>query len=350
VRPSPPPALPEPDADARAHSARVAEAVRDAIADADGFLPLERYLQIALYAPGLGYYAAGARKFGEAGDFVTAPEMTPLFAQALARPVATLLAASRARDVVELGAGTGALAADLLAALAADDAAPAHYRILEVSAELRERQRATLASRAPGNFARVEWIETLPAAIDGVVVMNEVLDAVPPNVIARRRGEWFERGVAFDGQLREAERPLTQRRLRALAEARFPPDGDYVSEIAPAAEALLESLARRVTGGGMLVVDYGFPQPEYYHPQRSGGTLVGHYRHRVHDDPLLWPGLSDLTAHVDFTAMALAGERGGLAVAGYGSLAAFLVGAGILDRLAACGEPTGARSSPNGTG
>jgi SAM-dependent MidA family methyltransferase len=343
VRPSLPPSLPEPDGDARAHSARVVGAVRDAIADAGGFLPLERYLQIALYAPGLGYYAAGARKFGEGGDFVTAPEMTPLFAQALAGPVATLLAASRARDVVELGAGTGALAADLLAALAADNAAPARYQILEVSADLRERQRATLALRAPGHLACVEWIGKLPAAIDGVVVMNEVLDAVPPNVIARRRGQWFERGVAFDGQLREAERPLTQRRLRALAEARFPPDGDYVSEIAPAAEALLESLARRVTGGGMLVLDYGFPQPEYYHPQRSGGTLVGHYRHRVHDDPLLWPGLSDLTAHVDFTAMALAAERGGLSVAGYGSLAAFLVGAGILDRLAACGEPTGAR-------
>jgi SAM-dependent MidA family methyltransferase len=317
----------------------VASAVREAIAAEGGFLPLERYIALVLYAPGLGYYAAGARKFGEGGDFTTAPEMTPLFAQALAGPVATLLAASGAREIVELGAGTGALAADLLRTLAADDAAPACYRILEVSADLRERQRATLAARAPGALGRVEWIETLPARIDGAVIMNEVLDAVPPHVVARRAGEWRERGVVFDGGLRIVERPLANARLRALAEDRFPPGIDYVSEIAPAAEALVESLARRVARGGMLVADYGFPQPEYYHPQRSSGTLVGHYRHRVHDEPLLWPGLSDLTAHVDFTAMALAGERGGLTVAGYGSLAAFLIGAGILERLRACGDP-----------
>jgi SAM-dependent MidA family methyltransferase len=208
-----------------------------------------------------------------------------------------------------------------------------------VSADLRERQRATLAARAPGALERVEWIETLPARIDGAVIMNEVLDAVPPHVVARRAGAWRERGVVFDGGLRIVERPLANARLRALAEDRFPPGIDYVSEIAPAAEALVESLARRVARGGMLVADYGFPQREYYHPQRSSGTLVGHYRHRVHDEPLLWPGLSDLTAHVDFTAMALAGERGGLTVAGYGSLAAFLVGAGILERLRACGDP-----------
>lgn len=334
-----PSSLPEPDADARAHSSRVASAVREAIEAEGGFLPLERYIALVLYAPGLGYYAAGARKFGEGGDFTTAPEMTPLFAQALAGPVATLLAGSGAREIVELGAGTGALAADLLRTLAADDAAPTCYRILEVSADLRERQRATLAARAPGALGRVEWIETLPARIDGAVIMNEVLDAVPPHVVARRAGEWRERGVVFDGGLRIVERPLANARLRALAEDRFPPGIDYVSEIAPAAEALVESLARRVARGGMLVADYGFPQPEYYHPQRSSGTLVGHYRHRVHDEPLLWPGLSDLTAHVDFTAMALAGERGGLTVAGYGSLAAFLIGAGILERLRACGDP-----------
>jgi SAM-dependent MidA family methyltransferase len=339
--------LPPPSPEAREHSARVTAAVRDAIAQAGGFLSLERYLSLVLYAPGLGYYAAGARKFGADGDFVTAPEMTPLFAQTLATPVATLLAASDGRELVELGAGTGALAADLLAALAAAHALPARYRILEVSAELRERQQATLARRAPDALARVEWIATLPNVIDGAVIANEVLDAVPPHAIARRGGVWFERGVVvadefsdeFPGGLRAAERPLADARLRALGEARFPDDGDYASEVAPAAEALVESLARRVRSGGMLFIDYGFPQHEFYHPQRADGTLAGHYRHRVHHDPLLWPGLSDLTAHVDFTAMALAGERGGLAVAGYGPLAAFLVGAGILERLAACGEP-----------
>lgn len=340
MRPQLPAALPEPGDDARAHSARVVAAVRTAIAEANGFLPLERYLTLVLYAPGLGYYAAGARKFGEGGDFTTAPEMTPLFARALAAPVATLLAASNARDVVELGAGTGALAADLLPALAACDGLPSRYRILEVSADLRERQRATLAARAPDQLPRVEWIATLPPAIDGAVIMNEVLDAVPPHVVARRNGEWLERGVVDSaGTLALALRPLANPRVAAIAQARFPAGVDYESEVAPAAEALVESLARRIVAGGMLLLDYGFPEREYYHPQRTRGTLVGHYRHRVHDDPLLWPGLSDLTAHVDFTAMALAGERGGLTVAGYGSLAAFLVGAGLLDRLRECGDP-----------
>ena len=343
MRPQLPASLPEPAADARAHSVRVADAVRAAIAEADGFLPLERYLSLVLYAPGLGYYAAGARKFGEGGDFTTAPEMTPLFARALAAPVATLLASGDTRDLLELGAGTGALAADLLPALAARDALPSRYRILEVSADLRERQRATLAARAPDHLALVEWIATLPAAIGGAVVMNEVLDAVPPHVVARRAGQWLERGVVdAAGTLQLALRPLIDARVLALAKARFPADGDYESEVAPAAEALVESLARRVVAGGMLILDYGFPEGEYYHPQRTRGTLVGHYRHRVHDDPLLWPGLSDLTAHVDFTAMAVAGERGGLTVAGYGSLAAFLLGAGLLDRLRECGDPSSA--------
>ena len=341
MRPSRPPALPEPDPDARAHSARVADAARREIAEAGGWISFARYMQHVLYAPGLGYYVAGARKFGADGDFVTAPEMTPLFARALATPVAAVLAASTTREIVELGAGSGVLAADLLAALAARTATPSHYRILEVSPELRERQRATIAQRAPGQLARVEWIDALPAAIDGVVLMNEVLDAVPPHIVARRSGLWYERGVAWDEGPRWEDRPLSGGALLALARNRFPPDGDYASELNPAAEALVQSLARRVAGGALLVIDYGFPQREYYHAQRHEGTLMGHYRHRAHADPFLWPGLSDLTAHVDFTAMGEAGERGGLTVAGYGPLAAFLVGAGILDRLRECGDPTG---------
>jgi SAM-dependent MidA family methyltransferase len=339
VRPSPTSQLPEPDEPARAHSARVVAAVRDAIAAAGGWLPLSRYVQLVLYAPGLGYYTAGARKFGAGGDFTTAPEMTPLFARALAAPVAAILAASSARDLVELGAGTGALAAELLATLATLDALPARYRILDVSPDLEDRQRATIARLAPAHVARVEWIRGLPDRIDGAVVMNEVLDAVPPHVIARRGGAWFERGVAWDGALRAAERPLEDARLLAMARERFPADGDYASEISPAAEALVEDVARRMTGGALLVIDYGFPEREYYHAERSDGTLMAHYRHRAHADPLLWPGLADLTAHVDFTAVALAGERGGLTVDGYAPMAGFLIGAGILDRLRDCGDP-----------
>ena len=167
--------------------------------------------RLALYAPGLGYYTAGARKFGAGGDFTTAPEMTPLFARALATPIATILAASSARDVVEFGAGTGTLAAELLTTLAALDALPARYRILDVSPDLVDRQRATIARLAPAQLARVEWIDALPDAIDGAVVMNEVLDAIPPHVIARRGGAWFERGVAWDGALRWSDRPLQRR-------------------------------------------------------------------------------------------------------------------------------------------
>jgi SAM-dependent MidA family methyltransferase len=208
---------------------------------------------------------------------------------------------------------------------------------------LRARQRATLQARVPAHVERVTWLDAPPSAIDGAVVMNEVLDAVPCHVIVRRDGAWLERGVieGRDG-LELAERPLRDERLRALAETRFPPAIDYASEINPAAEALVETLSHSVTRGALLIVDYGFPRAEYYHPQRREGSLVGHYRHRVHHDPLLWPGLTDLTAHVDFTAVAEAGERAGLHVAGFTSQAAFLLGCGIVDLLARSGEPSGA--------
>ncbi len=322
-----------PDPDALAHSARVVAAVRGRIADSGGWIPFAQYMQDVLYAPGLGYYVAGARKFGAAGDFVTAPEMTPLFAAALAAPIEAVLRESGSDRVLELGAGSGALAAGLLRALASRGI-DARYSILEVSPDLRERQRAT----APGVAA---WLDRVPDRIDGVVVMNEVLDAIAPHVVSRRGGEWLERGVSVvEGALAWSDRPLGPGALRALAEERFPAEGDYTSEINPDAEALVETVARRMRSGAMLVLDYGFVQREYYHPQRSAGTLMGHYRHRSHDDPFLWPGLSDLTAHVDFTAIAQAGDRAGLTVAGYTSLAAFLVGSGILDRLAEAGDPS----------
>ena len=335
-----PPSLPEPDADAREHSARVVESVRAEIEHAGGWISFARYMQRVLYAPGLGYYVAGARKFGPAGDFVTAPETTPLFAQALAVQVAGILAATATREIVEFGAGSGRLAADLLNALARRDALPSRYAIVEVSPELRERQRAAIALTAPDHVARVAWLDALPATIDGAVVMNEVLDAVPPHILSRKDGEWFERGVVVGEPLRWDDRPLRDAVLRELAAERFPVTGDYVSEINPAAEALVEDVGRRLRAGALLVLDYGFPQAEYYHAQRSEGTLMGHFRHHAHADPFLWPGLSDLTAHVDFTAIALAGERAGMQVAGYAPQAAFLLGCGILDRLRECGEPT----------
>jgi SAM-dependent MidA family methyltransferase len=332
-------ALPEPDAAARDHSARVAAAVRADIEAAGGWVPFARYMQQVLYAPGLGYYVAGARKFGAAGDFITAPELTPLFARALAVQVEPILAATRVREIVEFGAGSGALAADLLNALAARAALPARYAILDVSPDLRERQRVTIARCAPEHLARVEWLDALPSSIDGAVLMNEVLDAIPPHLVARHDGQWFERGVADSAGLRWADRPLSDPGLRVRAQACFPAGGDYVSEINPAAEALVEDVGRRLAAGALLVIDYGFPDAEFFHPQRSEGTLMGHFRHHAHADPFLWPGLSDLTSHVDFTAIAAAGERAGLQVAGYTSQAAFLLGCDILDALLECGDP-----------
>jgi SAM-dependent MidA family methyltransferase len=334
--------LPEPDAAGRDHSARVVAAVRAEIEHSGGWISFARYMQLVLYAPGLGYYVAGAAKFGDAGDFVTAPETTPLYAQALAVQVAAILDASASREIVEFGAGSGVLAADLLNALAARGAQPSRYTIVDVSPDLRERQHAQIGRRAPDHASRVEWADALPASIEGAVVMNEVLDAIPPHVVARRRGEWFERGVADGGRLHWEDRQLDDAGLLALAAERFPATGDYISEINPASEALVEDIGRSMAAGALLIADYGFPQAEFYHAQRSEGTLMGHYRHRAHSDPFLWPGLSDLTAHVDFTAAALAGERAGLQVAGYAPQAAFLLGCGILDLLRATGDPASA--------
>ncbi len=334
-------ALPLPESPALAHSERVAAHVRAAIAAADGWIPFVRYMDLALYAPGLGYYAAGAGKLGADGDFTTAPEMTPLFGAAVAMQVEAILESTAAREIVEFGAGTGRLAVDLLQALGARNALPSRYAILEVSADFRARQQATLEHAAVDRRCRIEWLDTLPASIDGAVIANEVLDAIPVHVVARRAGRYFERGVAEDalrGALAVADRPAPAR-LAAVAAARFPPDIDYVSEVNPAAEALVEEIGRRLVGGAALFIDYGFPRAEYFHPQRSEGTLLCHYRHRVHDDPLHRPGLSDITSHVDFTAVAEAGERAGLAVAGFATQASFLLGCGILDLLAAVGAP-----------
>jgi SAM-dependent MidA family methyltransferase len=333
----PDPTLPVPDSDAQRHSARVVAHVRDEIARAGGFITFERYMDLVLYAPGLGYYVAGARRFGAAGDFVTGPETTPLYGAAIAHQLQPLLAATREREIVELGAGSGALAAAVLAELGAS---AKRYRILEVSPDLRARQQAAVVAAVPEHARRVEWLDRLPESIDGVVVMNEVLDAVAPRVVARRSGAWLELGVTWrEGALAFDERPLDDARVRAMAEERFPTGVDYVSEVNPASEALVATIGARVAAGAILIVDYGFPRREYYHPQRREGTLVGHYRHRVHADPFLWPGLSDLTAHIDFTAIAEAGERTGLHVAGFATQASFLLGCGILDLLARAGPP-----------
>ncbi|MBI4754736.1 MAG: SAM-dependent methyltransferase [Betaproteobacteria bacterium] len=334
--------LPEPPPDALAHSAALVARITDEILRAGGWISFSRYMELALYAPGLGYYSGGAQKFGAAGDFVTAPEISPLFGQVLAAQIAEILPVTAPR-VLEAGAGSGRLAVDVLVELERLGCAPERYLILDVSAELRRRQHDTLAAAAPRLLERVEWLEALPDAFSGVVLANEVLDAMPVHRVAWRDDDILERGVTLDAQgglcwHEQQARGAIRSAAAALLPATLAPH-DYVSEIGLAARAWVAEWGRRVQRGALLLIDYGFPAAEYYHPQRSMGTLMCHHRHHCLDDPFFHPGLTDLTAHVDFTAMADAGHDAGLDVLGYTSQAAFLLNCGILDRLAECASP-----------
>jgi len=326
--------LPLPSSDAAAHSARVLAVLHEAAAR--GFLPFSDYMRIALYEPGLGYYSAGAQKFGGAGDFVTAPELSPFFARALARQVAQVLSAS-APQVLEFGAGSGALAAELLPALEALGALPERYFIVEVSPDLRQRQAQRLARWGE----RVQWIEALPARFSGALIANEILDAMPVALFTRQADEVLERGFEWrDDALVWAERPAGQELQTAVAQIEADVGAlapGYQSEINLEGGAWIRSLAAMIETGALLAIDYGFPRAEYYHPQRRGGTLAVHYRHHVLHDPLWLPGLSDLTAHVDFSAMAEVAFDAGLDVMGYTSQANFLINCGIADELESAG-------------
>jgi SAM-dependent MidA family methyltransferase len=329
--------LPEPSADAQAASRALCERILDRIADAGGWIPFVEFMDMALHLPGLGYYAGGAHKFGpssEGGDFVTAPELTPLFGQSLARQVAQITAAS-APVVLEVGAGSGRLAADLLLALEALGALPDRYQILELSGELRARQHGTITAAAPHLASRVGWLDGLPERFAGCVVANELLDAIPTHAVAWREMP-MERGVAVAGdrllwEERPAQGALRTAMERLAAEAGIP--AGYVGELGLPAAAWVAEWGRRLERGALLLVDYGLPRRELYHAGRDGGTLRCHYRHRVHEDPFWWPGLSDITSHVDFTAIAEAGYEAGLEVLGYTGQAAFLINCGIGELL-----------------
>ena len=342
-------ALPVPDREALAVSQELSTRIAAEIARHGGWLSFARYMEMALYEPGLGYYSNPGQVFGAAGDFVTAPELTPLFGATLARQVSPWLKdpalAGSGQVVLEVGGGSGMLAAQLLNALDNVGHHEVRYLILELSAERREHQRQTLKSLAPGLMDRVGWLETFPESFAGVVLANELLDAMPVQLF-----EWQadagaglqEMGVTWvDGQFAWAPRPadavLTET-VTALRN-RLGPEGaqwhsPYRSEICPAQQAWMRTLADCMTAGVVMLLDYGFAAPEYYHPQRDQGTLMCHYRHRSHADPFLWPGLSDITAHVDFTALARAATTEGFSLVGYTSMAAFLLNAGLLDELA----------------
>jgi SAM-dependent MidA family methyltransferase len=331
--------LPEPSAEARAASELLGAVITAEIAARGGWMSFARYMELALYEPGLGYYAGGAQKFGdhaEGGDFLTAPEITPLFAQALARQVAQVLSASSPM-VIEAGAGSGRLAADLLPALDALGCLPERYRILELSGALRARQQATLAQRAPAYLERVEWLDTLPEHFSGCLLGNEVLDAMPTHAVSWGEDDCIEEiGVAIeDDRLIEAARPAAGALLSAAQALSI--EGPWRGEISLAVRAWISDLSRRLEQGALLLIDYGLPRHELYHPQRNGGSIRCHYRHRVHQDAFWYPGLSDITSHVDFTAVAEAGFDAGLEVLGYCSQANFLLNCGIGELLGEVG-------------
>jgi SAM-dependent MidA family methyltransferase len=330
--------LPTPSGDALAASASLQRLIVDDIRRQQGWISFARYMELVLYAPHFGYYSGGAAKLGKDGDFTTAPELSPLFGATLARLAAEMFAQT-APVIMEFGAGSGKLACDILTELAASGVALQQYLIVEVSPQLRARQQQALAA-----FPNVAWLDRWPEQFSGVVIGNEVLDAMPVLLVVKRADGWCERGVTWvdePGAFVFEDRRCDPALIAQIPDADALPDG-YLTEVHPTAAAFMRSLAALLCGTGVesgqngalaLLIDYGFPGHEYYLGQRSQGTLMCHYRHHAHPDPFYLPGLQDVTAHVDFTAMAQAAVDGGLELLGYTSQAGFLLGAGIGDLL-----------------
>ena len=327
--------LPEPSFDAMNASRALQNLIANDIRHHSGWISFARFMDLALYAPGLGYYSGGAAKLGKDGDFTTAPEMTPLFGQAIAQ-VASRLMAQSTPQILEFGAGTGRLAYDILNELSTQGVPVHRYTILEVSAELRARQQRTLRG-----FPQVQWIDSLPGAFSGVVIANEVLDAMPVHLLVKTEQGWRERGIGLSNKnFVYRERACDPVLLGQIIRPDALPIG-YLTEVHPIAIGFIHSVADMLRagyreigfGGAALLIDYGFPEHEYYLPQRAQGTLMCHYRHHAHPDPLYLPGLQDITAHVDFSAIAQAAVDGGLDMLAYMNQARFLIDAGIGELL-----------------
>jgi SAM-dependent MidA family methyltransferase len=331
-----------------AHSRRLSALIREEADERGGLLPFDRFMELALYAPGFGYYVSGARKIGAGGDFVTAPEISPLFGACIAAQCGEVLDLLEGGDVLEIGAGSGALAVQVLTTLERSAALPGRYLILELSPDLKERQRCLIAERLPHLLGRVHWLERLPEFFRGVVLANEVLDAMPVHRFrVAADGAPLEVFVtpAGDGWREvccEPESPGLAPAVRALQAQGLAVEPGFGSEINLRLGPWLAALAASVERGLTILIDYGYPRREYYHADRGGGTLLCHHRHRAHDDPYRHLGLQDITAHVDFTAVSEQGREAGFGVAGYTTQAHFLLGCG-LDRMlaeAAAGEDT----------
>lgn len=328
--------------DAQAHSARLAALIRDQIASNGGALPFWRFMELALYAPGLGYYSAGATKLGEGGDFVTSPELGPLFAECVADALAPVLAPLGDDAVfMEIGGGTGAFAEAAIERMVAQGTLPARYAILEPSADLRQRQQSRLRERlAPEIFARVEWLQSpMNARWNGVVFANEVIDALPTSRFAIIDGDIFEEHVALDAergfvrQDRPADALLAAAVRHVERQCERPFKDGYRSEVLPQLPYWVQAVVGGLEAGAVLFIDYGYPRREYYDPRRVDGTLRAFHRHRLADDVFARVGLQDVTVSVDFTALAEAGTSAGFDFAGYCSQASFLIGNGLEQRL-----------------
>ena len=329
--------LPTPTAEAQIHSHQLVSLIKKNISEQNGWISFADFMQLALYAPSLGYYTAGSQKFADnqngGGDFVTAPQISPLFAQTVANQIAQILQLTQG-SILELGAGTGKLAADCLLALAELDCLPKQYFILEVSDHLRQVQCETLQKKLPEYLLqRVEWLTTLPSRFEGVMIGNEVLDAIPVNLVTKKTDGLYERGVSIKGdEFTWQDRTIGDTALLEVLNKLDLPDC-YLTEICPSATALIASLASALHLGALIMIDYGFSAREYYHPQRNQGTLMCHYQHYAHTNPLINVGLQDITAHVDFTGIANTGINSGLELSGFCSQAQFLMNCSILDLM-----------------
>ncbi len=331
--------LPELTAEEQAHSERLIERIRDEIDSHSGWISFERFMEMALYEPGLGYYSAGSTKLGEAGDFVTAPEISPLFSRCLANQSREVLEQLGGGDILEIGAGSGVMASDVLTELQRIGSLPNHYFILEVSADLRERQRARLSQLPEEVSSRIQWLDRWPNELKGVVLANEVLDAMPVQRF-RIRGDVVNCvGVTWQlGQLDWSEvkaDPALEKRVRDIEQeiGESLPDG-YGSEINMRLPGWIQSLALSMQAGVAFFIDYGLPRRQYYRLERDEGTLLCHYKHRFHDHALIHVGVQDIGAWVDFTAVAEAASNAGMSIAGFSTQAHFLIGCGIEQLIA----------------
>jgi SAM-dependent MidA family methyltransferase len=332
--------LPEPNTAEQELSRRLTTQICAEIA-VNGPMTFARYMDLALYAAELGYYRSGSPKFGEQGDFITAPELSPLFSQCLARQCRQILSLLPQGDILEFGAGSGVMARVILQTLAGMDALPQHYYILELSAELAQRQRQQFQQHAPELLSRVVWLQQLPTApFYGVIIANEVLDAMPVHRFGYYHG-WQEYYVTVNqGHLSWQLDALSNPQFKAqLAELQIPATDGYTTEINPLLPAWIASLDKLLASGAILLMDYGLTSSEYYHPDRACGTILCHYRHRAHADVFWWPGLQDITAQVDFTAVANAAVAGELELDGYTHQAAFLLNCGITDFMTGNEDP-----------